>query len=65
MAPRLGHEGSGFLSVEDNEALRRVFAYPENCVMFYVCVVCVVCGWCVCACGVCVCLCVVCVCVNR
>ena len=30
MAPLLGHEGSGFLSVEDNEALRRVLAYPET-----------------------------------
>ena len=46
MAPRLGHEGSGFLSVEDNEALRRVFAYPENCVISYVCGVCV----CMCVC---------------
>jgi hypothetical protein len=47
MAPRLGHVGSGFLSVEDNEALRRVFPYPETCVMSCVLV-------CVCVC-VCVC----------
>ena len=45
MAPRLGHEGSGFLSVEDNEALRRVFAYPENCVASFVCVCVCVCVW--------------------
>jgi hypothetical protein len=38
MAPRLGHVGSGFLSVEDNEDFRRVFACPETCVPSYVCV---------------------------